>query len=431
MIKNRIGFVVLAVLLGLSGCAAHDDFLKADAAGTTQAWGDFVQKYPVGKNPDCEECRTADRKYKEALAREEGDWARAQDAGTAAAYLAFLSGRAATVPHFAQAQDAARDLLAKGEGEEDDYRAYFDKFPGDPRFSDVRRGLRRARYRAAKRTRDADSCELFLAEYPGVAESEQLKPVCERLEFEEARRMKTRLALEFFLKRFPESAQAAAATDLLSGLSRGDPASADGGILDLLPRLRESSAELRAYECSAIMADSVREAGDPAGAAAEKVRDEFAAFVRSGDASVCGGRVMTIPSSTRASASAAVSALAKLSQRQMRLASIFDGTESIAAKARQIGQTSAQLAEQAESFDLEMQAYYGFMPADPDKPEEKAAKNAQEAERRAHRAYEESEGGGVAAKKAAAAEVLRLMDDQKKVLLRIVAYCERPGRSEQ
>jgi hypothetical protein len=428
MKRHRIGLAALLGLLALSGCAMHDDFLKAQAAGTQQAWGDFVSKYPVDKNPQCDDCRTADRNYKDALSREENELRQAEATGTAAAYLAFLSARAAGNPHYAQAQDAARGLLAKGEGEEEDYETFFAKFPGDGRLADVRRGLRRLRYRAAKRARDADACGLFLAEYPGTPEAEQLKPTCERLEFETARRMKTRLALEFFLKRFPDSAQAGAASELLAGLPRAETVVDDGGALELLPRLREASAELRASECAAVLADSERAAGDPAGASAEKVRDDFAGFLRSGDVSVCVGRSLAIPASSRASAAGAIRALAKVSQRQMRLASIFDGTQALADKARQIGQTAAQLAEQAESFDLEMQAYYGFMPADPDKPQEKAAKDAKEAERRAHRAYDEAEGGDVAAKKAAAAEVLRLMDDQKKLLVKIIAYYERPDR---
>lgn len=427
---NRI--LAAAALVGgllLAGCALHDDFVKAQNANTVDAWGSFVKKYPLKDNPNCPECTTADRTYKDLLGRDTADWNAAQNAGTVSAYLDFLDSHGSS-PNAGAAVDAARALLAKGQGGEEDFVRFLEKFPDDPKSSEVRRGLQDLRAAAVKEGRAPEACDLFLAEYPGTEGAGRLRATCEKFAFEGAKKMRTRLALEFFLKRYPDSSRADAVQEMLSGLPHSALPASDADFVALIPKIRESSRDLRAQECLGALADAVRASGDPLSAAAEKARAEYLSSAQGGDGDLCRRRFV-VPASARATVAAAVQALATTYQRQSRLAAAFDMTERLAAKAREIGGTSAQLAEESEAFDLEMQAYYGFMPADPDKPQEKASKSAKEAERRARRAFEITQSGSIAAKKAQAAEVLRLMDDQAKLLTKIIAFYEKPERRAQ
>lgn len=423
--------LALAACAVLSGCAAHDDFVKTQASGTLQAWGEYVKKYPTKNHPDCDDCRAAQKAYDAALAKDNGEWTQAKSAGTAAAYLDFLSDHAPTSPHYASAQASVLDLLRKGQAEEGDYLAYLNKRPDDAQAPDVRRSLLNFRFGKAKASGEAGAAAYFASQYPGTAEAAKLAPHWASKEFENAKAFKSRLALEFYLKRFPESAHADEAKSLLSSLPHSEPLPDDGEALDLLPKLREASAALRGQECLGIMSALIKGTGAPYDAAAERIRSSFASATNSSDVAACRDAELRVPPASKALVGSAVRSLVVLSQRRARLGSLFSAPDAVSAKSRKIGKTSSELAESAEAFDLEMQAYYGYMPADPDKPSEKAAKDAAEALRRAQRAFELTQGGLVAAKKKDAAEVIDLMNAQEDLLIKIIASNERTDRRPQ
>jgi hypothetical protein len=177
-----------------------------------------------------------------------------------------------------------------------------------------------------------------------------------------------------------------------------------------------------------VLAELVKKTGEPYGAAAERLRGEFAAASNSDDIAACRNARLKVPEGAKALVGSAVRSLALLSQRRMKLSSLFSGEDVLTAKSRKIGKTASGLSETAEAFDLEMQAYYGYMPADPDKPQEKASKDAAEAVRRARRAFELSQGGLVAEKKSEAADVVGLMNAQEDLLVAIIAEHEKPER---
>jgi hypothetical protein len=318
--------------------------------------------------------------------------------------------------------------LLQGEATESDYEVYLDKYADPAASADVRRALMDFRLAAAKQAEGPGAAAYFIAQYAGTTEAARLSSHLSAKEFERAKKLKTRLALEFFLKRFPESAHAEQAQSLLAELPRAEPVQDDGSAGELLPKLRGASAALRGQECLNVLADSVRASGDPYGAAAEAVRSQFAAATDSADIAACRDAHMSVPAPSRALVSAAVRALVQISQRRARLGALFQAPDALNVKSRKIGKTAAQLAETAEAFDLEMQAYYGFMPADPDKPQEKASKDASEAGRRAQRAYELTQGGVIAARKKDAGEVIDLLNAQEDLLVKVIAYHEKTER---
>lgn len=429
--SRRWPALLLVAAVILSGCAAHDDYLKAQSAGTLQAWSDYVKKYPPKEHPNCEDCQAAQKSLDAALAKEKDDWTAAQNAGTAAAYLDFLSNRTTASPYYENAQTALLDLLKKGQAEEGDYLAYLNRRPDEAHASEIRRALLIFRFAKAKAAAEPGAAAYFEAQYPGTSEAAKLAPHWAAKEFEKAKAARSRLALEFFLKRFPESARAGEAQSLLAGYPHSEPIADNGEAIELLPKYRQVSAALRGQECVAVMADLIRATGDPYGPAAERIRGDFSSAASPADIDACRDAEMRVPSASRALVGSAVRSLVALSQRRARLSSLFTGPEQVAAKARNIGKTASQLSEASEAFDLEMQAYYGYMPADPDNPKQKASKDAAEAVRRAKRAFDLTQGGAVAAKKKAAAEAIDLMNGQEELLVNVIAYHEKPERRAQ
>src|ERR1700688_5245835 len=85
MIKNKAVFgVCLTLLLGIGGCSRQQsDWEKTRAANTTDAYEQFLKKYPSG-----EFTAQAEARVKELY--EERDWQKARDADTPEAYQAFL-----------------------------------------------------------------------------------------------------------------------------------------------------------------------------------------------------------------------------------------------------------------------------------------------------------------------------------------------------
>lgn len=422
-------FLAAGVLL--AGCAAHDDYVKAQSAGTLQAWSDYTKKYPVQRNPSCDDCLAGQKAFDAALAKEKDDWEQAQSAGTAAAYLDFLSNRSSVSPYYETAQSALLDLLKKGKAEEGDYLAYLNRRGDDAQAAEARRALLIFRFGKAKSADGPGAAAYFESQYPGTPEAGKLAPHWAAKEFEKAKTAHSRLALEFFLKRFPESAHAEEAKSLLASYPRAEPIADNGEAIDLLPKYRQFSAALRGQECIEVMAGLIRATGDPYGAAAEKIRGDFSSASSPSDIPECADARLVVPNSSRALVGAAVRSLVMLSQRRARLGGLFSGPEQVAAKARNIGRTASQLSEASEAFDLEMQAYYGYMPADPDNPKAKASKDAAEAVRRAKSAFDLTQGGSVASKKKEAAETIDLMNAQEELLVKVIAFNERPDRRAQ
>jgi cell division septation protein DedD len=85
MISNKIFLVVCcALVLGLCGCSRQQsDWQKTRETNTTDAYEQFLKKYPSG-----EFTAQAQARVKELY--EERDWQKARDADTAEAYQAFL-----------------------------------------------------------------------------------------------------------------------------------------------------------------------------------------------------------------------------------------------------------------------------------------------------------------------------------------------------
>jgi hypothetical protein len=132
-----------------------------------------------------------------------------------------------------------------------------------------------------------------------------------------------------------------------------------------------------------------------------------------------------VPERRRILVAGAVRALALLQQRRRALNDALTGSDKLASDAQDIGARAAALADDSESQDLELEAFYGSMPADPKRPDDTAAKNAREALRRAKRGYELSRNLGDKADKKAAAELLATMDRQADLLTEIIAENER------
>jgi cell division septation protein DedD len=83
MNKAVIG-LCLALLLGISGCSRQQsDWEKTRAANTTDAYEQFIRKYPSGEF-------TAQAQARAKELYEERDWQKARDADTQEAYQAFL-----------------------------------------------------------------------------------------------------------------------------------------------------------------------------------------------------------------------------------------------------------------------------------------------------------------------------------------------------
>jgi cell division protein FtsN len=84
VMKRALAGICFALLLGLSGCSRQQsDWEKTRAANTTDAYEQFLKRYPSG-----EFTAQAQARVKELY--EERDWQKARDADTQEAYQAFL-----------------------------------------------------------------------------------------------------------------------------------------------------------------------------------------------------------------------------------------------------------------------------------------------------------------------------------------------------
>jgi cell division septation protein DedD len=85
IIMNKVlPLLCLAALLGVTGCSRQQsDWEKTRAANTTDAYEQFLKKYPSGEF-------TAQAQARAKELYEERDWQKARDADTVEAYQAFL-----------------------------------------------------------------------------------------------------------------------------------------------------------------------------------------------------------------------------------------------------------------------------------------------------------------------------------------------------
>ncbi|MDD5657187.1 MAG: hypothetical protein PHF00_08025 [Elusimicrobia bacterium] len=399
-------------LFGLNGCTATDgDFARARSLNTSEAYSEFISRHP-----------SSSLRGQAEKALEKTAWRQAESEGTAAAYLAFLKLASAKNQNIAPARERCRRLLAEGKGREEDYFGYLRRFGDEPSASELRRALAKIRFDGLSEREG----ELFSLQYPGTPEAEKISAALRRRDFQEAEQLDTRLAYAFFLKRHPEGAEARKARGSLERFAAAADESGNAEDLErLLPRLRRASARLRRMECRNSVSASIRGLSDVFSAEAEELRGRLRQLEGNDIPAFCSERAAAVGARNRRQAANAVHALARLMERQQQLASEFSGPDGVAADARDIGERAAGLAEASEIQELELEALYGSMPADPKRPEDTASRNAREAERRAKRAWELAHGSSKSGKKEAG-EVLRLMDRQADLLVDIIAYLEQP-----
>lgn len=407
--------------LGFSGCGATDqDFARARSADTSEAYAGFLSLHPSSQ-------------YRAQAEKHQGAalWRETEAAGTASAYLAFLKSQSSKNPKSADAKERCRKLLVEGKGAEGDYLDFLYRFSGDPSAGEMRKVLAKVRHERIKDSRDPEVYASYIAQYPGTPEAAKFSAALQRRDFLEAEKTGTRLAYHFFLKRHPSSADAGKAKAQLERF--GAPARQEGDSDDvekLLPRLRRASKVLVRRECRNALSEQIARQKDLYGSPAEDLRNQlrFLADEQGSLPGSCDKLAMTVPAAQRKTAANAVHALGRLMQRQQELASVFSGSDKVVSEAREIGGRAAALAEESETEELEIEALYGSIPADPKRPDDTASKNAREAERRAKRAWELARGGRKP-KKEEAAEVLRLMDRQAELLIEIIASLEKPAAS--
>lgn len=412
----------LASLVIFGGCATKNAFNKAKKAGTSQAWSRFLAENPKASKAQKEEA---------VRLRDDTLWAETVTADNAEAYLSFIKRNRQhhAVP---EAKKRLGRLLSEGKSGEDVYTEFFSIAPSAP--DEVRKGLEKVRFNGLKEARDPHAYALFMSQYPGSLYAERLGPAVRRSELKEAESIGTRLAYQFFLKRYPPpSGDADKANKKLAQLESGAPPNGTFDLDKLLPRLRRSEPILIRHECRKNLEAELKKEPNLYGARAENIRDQIRQVAASGSnpPRLCAGRGMVPDDAGRGSASNAVRALAVLMQRQQDLSNIFTAPDKLAHDAQEIGSRSAAMSEDAETQELELEALYGSMPADPKNPDDTASKNAKEAGRRAKRAWDLTRGLSNPEKKAAAAEVLRLMDRQKDLLLEIIAYYEKPAAAAE
>jgi len=356
-------------------------------------------------------------------------WHQAEAAGDPASYLVFLKAAPANDPNAAKARGACRKLLVEDRGGEKDALDFLRLFPEDPAADGVRRALERVRFAALKGAMDPQAADLFLSAYPGTPEAQSLAADASRREFKRMEALGTRLAYRTFLKRWPDSSEAAAARARLAAFDAPPAPTGDASDLALLPRLRGASPSLVRLECRAALTSRLRREKDVFGAAAESLRERLFRLskARAAPSDSCGGADAPPAGPEKAFVAGAVRALALLRQRQQAFAAVFSKPEKLASEAQDIGARAAALADESEAQDLELEALYGGMPADPKRPDDTATKNAREALRRAKRVFELSRARGAGARRASAGEVLSAMDRQADLLLEIIAERERPA----
>jgi hypothetical protein len=425
LMKQTVGRVLALAILAaaLGGCAARSAYQKAERSGTSQAWNQYLAAYPEAGSRHDEAVRRRDQTL----------WDETVAADNAATYLAFIKKNKGH-GMLAEAKQRLRALLAGAKGAESDYQEFFSFAPAD--VDDVRQGLEKMRFNALAANHDPEAYALFIAQYPGSEEAGRLVDPVRRADFKTAEKVGTRLAYQFFLQRYPSSSPEA--DKARARLDKSEAAiTQQGGSVDvkkLLPRLRRASPALIRLECRSSLEAKIKRQSNLFSAAAESLRGRLRQVAGSGDnpPQLCAQQAVTASGADPQTVANAVRALANLMERQQALASLFDAPDRISRNAQEFGQRAAAMADDSETQELELEALYGNMPADPKNPDDTASRNAKEAGRRAKNAWDLARGLGDADKKNAAAAVLRMMDRQKDVLLRIIAYYEEPAapRSE-
>jgi|GEM_PF-2884393 len=425
--------VLVGALLSLSGCAEQGSFEAAQqygstrregaaydqaaAAGTASAWSGFLGQYPAGAHAAQARAQLAEAQWRELKQRE-----------TAAGYLQFLAAAPLANPHRAEAKDRCRALLLQGSGSAQDYSAFLRLSANDPSAGALEQKLEQLRAQSAG---SGPAAVLFFYQYPGTPEAAKLLPAVYEAEFRRASEVDTRLAYHYFVSRFPSAPQADAARGKLAGASAG--ASADVSALDYLPKLRESSPALQRLECRSALAQKLK--ADVYGPSSERWRDALREISSGGNTVPyeCRDAALAVPAKARPVVAGAVRSLARLLESQAALNSLFEAPAQIAEKSRQVAAQSGSLADEAESYELEIEALYNNMPADPSHPDDTASKNAREAIERANGAWQQSaqDAAGGSGRREAVGRLQRRLDRQAGLLLEIIAHYESPAVSAE
>ena len=422
------GFALLFALafLTFAGCAEQGmvddasgalgerrDFRSAKTAGTTSSWSSFIERYPQSS-----------LREKAQAGLDEARWHETETTNTAAAYFVFAQNYPSH-PMTGEAKDRCRRILAQGQGTEEDALNYLRAYPDDADARAVRQGLMALRFAAVSKTSDPDGAFLFVSEYPRTPEAVQLLPSVQEQAYAEAEKTGSRLAYQFFLKRYPTAPQAAQAQAKLGEfvppeVQRGTPAD-----LKLLPKLRGASAALVRRECQKGLRSRLSASADLYDAEAEELRAHLKELAGSGDSlpRFCAEQALIVPAVARQTTANAVHALAVLMERQQYLNSVLDSPDKIARSAEQTADQAGTMADSSESSELDIEALFGNMTADPKKPDESASKNDREAVRRAQRAAELVKG---MSKKDEIAVIAEAANRQADLLVEIIAALEKP-----
>ena len=395
--------------------AERTEFKNAKSAGTSAAFSSFIERYPQSSlRPD------AQKELDDAV------WRETERTNTATAYLAFVQS---TPSHgmAGESRNRCRKILADARGAESEYFDYLRAFPNDPSADDLRQALKTVRFSAVRKASDPDEEFLFVSEYPKTPEAAKLLGSVQERAFNEAEKANSRLAYQFFLKRYPAAAQAAQAQAKLDQfgapqVQRGSP----GDLKKLLPEIRRASADLVRRECQRSLGTRLRASSDLYDAASEQLRGELKELAGSGNSlpGFCASQAMVVPASSRQSAANAVRALSALMERRQYLNAALASPERIAKLSDHASEQAGALADASESSELEIEALYGNMPADPQQPDESAAKNDREAARRAQQAAELVQG---MSKKAELDEIGAATNRQVDLLVEILASLEKPA----
>ena len=431
--SRTLAYLFAASFLAFAGCAEtgmvedasgamaeRNDFKSARSAGTPAAMSSFLERYPQSSYRD-----------KAAGLLDDAIWRETQRTNTAAAYFAFAQNK----PKYraaGESKDRCRKLLEDGHGDEQDYLTYLRAYPDDADAGSLRRAMMTVRYHAVVSAANADSSSLFVSQYPGTPESAKLLPDLQAQAYQTAEALDTRLAYRYFLKLYPTSSEASKAQDKLDQLGtpllqKGDPAD----LKKLLPALRRASAPVVRRECRKGLETKIRRSRDLFGPEAEELRAHLK--VLSSEESIppfCSAMTMIVSPAARQTAANAVRALAALMERQQYLNSVAAVPDRIASTAEQTASQAEAAADTSETSELEIEALYGNMPADPQHPEESASRNTREAARRARRAGELVQG---MSQKDEVASILASARREADLLVEILVALEKPsaGLEEQ
>jgi hypothetical protein len=430
--SRRLTLLFALSFLTFAGCAEQgmvddasgalgerSDFRKAKSAGSSEAWTAFLEKYPQSASRD-----------KAQAALDDAVWRETERTDTAAAYFAFNQNK----PSHAMAGEARKRCkkhLADGRGAESDYLDYLRAFQDDPDASALRQALKGVRFEAARKGSNLENRALFVSEYPGAPEAAKLLPDMQRQAYQDAEKTGTRLAYQFFLKRYPNASDAPQAQAKLGRFAAASvPQGNAADLKKLLPQLRAMAPAFARRECQKGLSARLGQFPDLYGAEAEELRANLRELANSGDSAprFCASLAMSVPAAGRQAAANAVRALAVLTERRQYLESVMTGPDRIAAGAQQTADQADTLADSSESGELEIEALYGNMPADPKKPDESATKNAREAARRAKRARELVKG---MSKKDEISEIVDAVKRQTDLLVEVIASLERPSGSKR